>query len=360
MTLHKTLAAAALLLAASTAALAGEPMAPAEPAPGAAAPRATASLVADVSAVQAGQPFRLGVLINIEKGWHIYWKHPGEAGLATEVKFSLPKGFTAGPLRWPHPATFKQAGDVIGYGYADSVLLIAEVTPPKELAADARPAFAADASWLACRDRCVMGKAAPVLELPAAAEARPAHRELFDEWRAKLAPLAPAFVLKDQDGNEVALSAQRGKVVVLEWFNPDCPFVKRHHQGGTMRDLAARYAGKGVVWLAVNSTHYMDAATTRKWHDEWKLPYPVLIDRHGKVGHLYEAKSTPHMFVINGAGEIVYRGAIDNDPRGREKAPTNYLAKALEDLLAGRPVATPETRPYGCSVKYPPAKTAQP
>jgi peroxiredoxin len=121
-----------------------------------------------------------------------------------------------------------------------------------------------------------------------------------------------------------------------------------------MAALAEMYAADGVVWLAVNSTHYMDPEASRRARAEWELPYPVLVDQDGAVGRAYGAKATPHMFVIDGAGEIVYAGAIDSDPRGGTPEVRNYVDAALADLLAGRPVAVPETQPYGCSVKYPP------
>ena len=104
---------------------------------------------------------------------------------------------------------------------------------------------------------------------------------------------APAFSLQDQDGKTVQLADFAGKVVVLEWINPDCPFVKRHAEAGTMRDLATRYAGKGVVWLGVNSTHSMDAAGSAAYRKGSSLPYPILVDRSGEVGHAYGAKTTP-------------------------------------------------------------------
>jgi len=164
---------------------------------------------------------------------------------------------------------------------------------------------------------------------------------------------APAFTLTDSAGNRVSLSDYSGKVVVLEWVNPDCPFVQRHNKAGTMKDLATKYGARGVVWLAVNSTNYMDAAASAKFKAANDLPYPILVDRSGEVGHLYGARTTPHMYIIDGGGRLAYIGAIDDDPRGNKDGPvTNYVAAALDQVLAGKPVATAETKPYGCSVKY--------
>jgi peroxiredoxin len=164
---------------------------------------------------------------------------------------------------------------------------------------------------------------------------------------------APDFTLTDTAGNEVSLSDFDGKIVVLEWLNPDCPFVQRHYKAGTMKNLAAKYDGKGVVWLTINSTNYMDAAANAKFKADNGLPYTILVDQSGDVGHLYGAKTTPHMYIIDGNGTLVYIGAIDDDPRGTKGEPAvNYVAVALDEVLAGNAVTTAETKPYGCSVKY--------
>lgn len=164
---------------------------------------------------------------------------------------------------------------------------------------------------------------------------------------------APAFTLTDTAGNEVSLGDFEGKIVVLEWLNPDCPFVQRHYKAGTMKDLATKYDGEGVVWLTINSTNYMDAAANAKFKADNGLPYAILVDQSGDVGHLYDAKTTPHMYIIDGTGSLVYIGAIDDDPRGNKGEPAvNYVAVALDEVLAGNAVTTAETKPYGCSVKY--------
>jgi peroxiredoxin len=164
---------------------------------------------------------------------------------------------------------------------------------------------------------------------------------------------APNFTLADTAGNEVSLSDFKGKIVVLEWLNPDCPFVKRHYKAGTMKKLATEYADDDVVWLTINSTHYMDAAANAKFKADNKLPSTILVDQSGEVGHLYGAVTTPHMYVIDAGGKLVYIGAIDDDPRGNKgEAAVNYVALALDEVVAGKAVATAETKPYGCSVKY--------
>ena len=163
---------------------------------------------------------------------------------------------------------------------------------------------------------------------------------------------APDFTLTDIDGTQVTLS-KIGGIRVLEWVNPDCPFVQRHYKAGTMKRLADRYGDKGVTWLTINSTNYMDREANRKFAEAHGLTQHLLVDQSGAVGHLYGAATTPHLFVIDSNGKIVYAGAIDDDPRGSAgDAATNYVAAALDEVLAGKPVSVAETKPYGCSVKY--------
>lgn len=171
---------------------------------------------------------------------------------------------------------------------------------------------------------------------------------------ASVGVAAPGFSLEDQTGKKVSLSDFSGKkIVVLEWINPDCPYVQRHYKAATMKSLAEKYKDKGVVWLAINTTHYMNKETNQKWITDYQLPYQILDDHEGTVGRLYGAKTTPHMFIIDKSGKLVYQGAIDDDPRGNKgENKVNYVAKALDELLAGKPISMSETKPYGCSVKY--------
>ncbi|HRX85139.1 MAG TPA: thioredoxin family protein [Phycisphaerae bacterium] len=176
---------------------------------------------------------------------------------------------------------------------------------------------------------------------------------------AKVGEKAPDFTLKDTDGKEHSLSdyTAQGKIVVLEWFNSGCPFIQMHHQKeSTLADLYKDFSAKDVVFLAINSTNseHPDFGKDAQAKKDWNIEYPILEDTDGKVGHAYGAKTTPHMFVIGKDGKLVYSGALDNDPRntksGSEKV--NYVRSALDDLEAGKPVATAETKPYGCGVKY--------
>lgn len=166
---------------------------------------------------------------------------------------------------------------------------------------------------------------------------------------------APDFSLTDQHGKTVKLADFAGKTVVLEWFNEGCPFVKKQYVTGSMNATAAKYAEKGVVWLAVNSSNFANTASNLKADKAWKMARPILDDHTGVVGKAYGATNTPQMFVIDPKGTLVYKGAIDSvdsaDPDDLGSA-TNYVAKALDDVLAGKPVAKSETTPYGCSVKY--------
>jgi peroxiredoxin len=171
---------------------------------------------------------------------------------------------------------------------------------------------------------------------------------------AQVGETAPDFTLYDHEGNPVTLSELQGKIVVLEWTNPDCPFVKRHYKSDamTMVNIANDYAEKDVVWLSINSTHYFSRDKNVEWVSSKELSYPVLSDVAGDVGRLYGAKTTPHMYVIDTEGTLAYAGAIDNDQRGTIKEPTNYVRAALDALIAGEAIESPQTKPYGCSVKY--------
>jgi len=192
-----------------------------------------------------------------------------------------------------------------------------------------------------------------------AKEAKPAAAKVAEARPAEAKPKvvkvglpAPGFALEDQNGKTVKLSDFAGKVVVLEWINPDCPYSRRHYATPTMKNLATKYAPKGVVWLAVNTTHYLTNEKNRDWVKKHKLPYPILNDQPGDVGRMYGAKTSPDMRIIDAKGKLVYSGAIDDDPRGKAASPTNYVAKALDEVLAGEKVSTSLTKPYGCSVKY--------
>lgn len=165
---------------------------------------------------------------------------------------------------------------------------------------------------------------------------------------------AKDFTLQDQNGSEVSLSDYDNKIVVLEWLNPDCPFVQRHYKEKTMVTLSDRYKESEVVWLAINSTHYMGEEDNKKWADTFNVSYPILDDHSGEVGKVYGAKTTPHMFIIDTTDNLVYNGAIDDDPRG-SKAPgerTNYVDNALFQMEKGEVVEISKSKPYGCSVKY--------
>ncbi len=166
---------------------------------------------------------------------------------------------------------------------------------------------------------------------------------------------APAFTLNTFDGKEISLSDYRGKIVMLEWFNFECPYSKYHYETtNTMVGLANKYKSRNVVWLVVNSTSHTTPGANKEFTRKHKLPFPILDDRSGRVGHAYGATNTPHMYIISPRGNILYDGAIDNSPLGRKKEGViNYVDKALAELTGGKAVTTSNTRPYGCSVKYP-------
>lgn len=173
--------------------------------------------------------------------------------------------------------------------------------------------------------------------------------------KATIGKMAPDFSLKDQNGKTVMLSDHKGKVVVLEMFNQGCPYVVRHHKAKTMTSTADKYQGQDVVWLAINPTPGKTAEDNKTTAESWDIDYPILSDDSTSVAQQYGAKTTPQMYIIDKEGKLVYNGAIDNDSSADgakgDKA-TNYVAKALDEVLAGKPVSTPETKPYGCAVKY--------
>lgn len=172
---------------------------------------------------------------------------------------------------------------------------------------------------------------------------------------------APDFTLTDTNGQKHSLLDYKGKFVVLEWFNPDCPFVKKHYNSGNMPKLQKNYTAKGVVWLSINSSapgkqgSYTPQGFNKFMADKGGAPTAVLLDTAGKVGHLYGAQTTPGLFVIDPKGALIYQGAIDDIPStdtADVKTAKNYVSAALDAAMNGKPVAVPATKSYGCSVKY--------
>jgi peroxiredoxin len=172
---------------------------------------------------------------------------------------------------------------------------------------------------------------------------------------------APAFTATDATGKTVSLADFKGKHVVLEWVNPGCPYVVKHYSSGNMQGTQREATAKGVVWLSVNSTatdsrDYRAPASMSSWMQQQKAAATAtLMDADGKLGRAFGARTTPHMYVIDPAGKLVYAGAIDNKPSSNPAdtaTASNHVKVALAELLAGKPVSTPVTRPYGCSVKY--------
>ncbi len=172
---------------------------------------------------------------------------------------------------------------------------------------------------------------------------------------------APDFTATDTHGQVHSLSEYKGKFVVLEWHNRECPFTRKHYESGNMQKLQREWTSRGVIWFTVISSApgqqgYVTADEENAYVERMKAaPTAVLLDPTGKLGHLYGAKTTPHMFVINLDGILIYDGAIDNKPTtDLDDIPgaRNYVSEALEEAMAGKSVSVPTTRPYGCSVKY--------
>jgi peroxiredoxin len=169
---------------------------------------------------------------------------------------------------------------------------------------------------------------------------------------------APAFKLSATSGKAVDLSSFKGKYVVLEWTNNGCPFVRRHYGTGNMQRMQAWAKDKGVVWLSIVSSApgnqgYVTAEEGAELVKAQRIQSAhYLLDPEGKVGRAYGAKTSPHMFVIDPKGTVIYNGAIDNQPRGDVNTANNYVRAALEEAMAGKAVSVPASQPYGCNVKY--------
>jgi peroxiredoxin len=176
---------------------------------------------------------------------------------------------------------------------------------------------------------------------------------------AKVGETAPTFTGTDSQGNTVSLSelTSQGKIVVIQWFNAQCPYVVKHYENGanTFNDIHSKYKDKGVVILAVNSgapgKQGTGAEFNNKMKTQWKMEYPIILDESGEIGKAYGAQNTPAMAIIGKDGKLAYFGAIDDD-RSEKVGKTNYVTKALDEMLAGKPVSTTNTRPYGCGIKY--------
>ena len=180
-------------------------------------------------------------------------------------------------------------------------------------------------------------------------------------FAARVGGTAPAFTATDSNGHQHSLAQYKGKFVVLEWHNQGCPYTKKHYDSGNMQRLQKYWTGKGVIWLTViSSAPGEQGYVTSEQEDDYvkkmkAAPTAVLLDPKGDLGHLYGAKTTPQMFVIDPQGKLVYDGAIDNRPTTDQSdiaGATNYVTAALEQATAGKPVAMATSRPYGCSVKY--------
>ena len=187
-----------------------------------------------------------------------------------------------------------------------------------------------------------------------------ADREIEQAKPIKIGQKAPDFTLTDLQGNEHTLSeyTQAGKTVVLEWFSPECPFVKKHYRPdtGTMLKIQEDVKEEPVVWLRINSARKGHPSTgveaNKKAAEQWGITSPILLDESGEVGLSFNAKRTPEMYIIDSSGTLAYHGAIDNRRDAAAPGDVNYVSKALHEVLAGETVTTAETKAYGCSIKY--------
>lgn len=231
---------------------------------------------------------------------------------------------------------------------------------------------------LACGESSAAPASPPASEAapapaPSAAQPAPAQAPAAEPTQAAVGPAelgqpAPPVVLTDIDGQSHDLGKLKGKTVVLEWFNPECPFVRASHGDGTLKEMAKRTQSDSIVWLSVNSSAPGKQGTgverNRAAKAQFAMENPILLDETGQVGRAYGAIKTPHLFVIDPEGTLVYRGGIDNAPmnvvddarpRFTDSKPgerVNYVDGALQDLKKGTPLRLPDTPPYGCTVKY--------
>ena len=180
-------------------------------------------------------------------------------------------------------------------------------------------------------------------------------------FAVKVGDPAPGFTAVDSNGKQQSLAEYKGKYVVLEWHNQGCPYTRKHYESGKMQRLQKEWIAKGVVWLTVISSApgtqgFVTPTQENEYLKTMKAdPTAVIMDPGGSLGHLYSAKTTPHMFVIDPKGTLIYNGAIDDHPTTDESdiaSSKNYVSLALTEAMSGKPVTDPATRPYGCSVKY--------
>ena len=243
-------------------------------------------LVASTAHVEPGKPFEVGVLFHIQRGWHVYWHNPGDAGLPTSVRWTLPDGFTAGPLRWPVPERFEQPGGVVGYGYDDTLLLAATVTPPATLAQAAPMTLRADAGWLACEKLCLRGKKTLELTVNASADGKAGTEDaaLFVDWAKKLPVEAGAgsgpvtlaahgALPRDGASGTVTVTLEWKEAPrTVDWFPPSDPALDveeaRSKTDGSRTQLtfrAKRLAGEEPESATLDSVvAYIDAGGVRR------------------------------------------------------------------------------------------------
>jgi peroxiredoxin len=185
---------------------------------------------------------------------------------------------------------------------------------------------------------------------------------LLGQGKASIGVVTPSWTLKDSNGQSFNIESYRGKYVVLEWTNPECPYVRRHYDTGNMQNAQEKARQMGAVWLTVDSavpgmTGYFSPSEANSYRKEMKVKSnATLIDSQGTVGHIYGAKATPQVVVVDPKGVVIYNGAIDDgatpDEQDNPASHTNYVLAALKESMAGKPVAVASTRPYGCGIKY--------
>ena len=201
-----------------------------------------AVVYADTSSVGPGKPFWIGVKFTIEPGWHIYWQNPGDSGLATQLKLTLPDGFTAGEVRFPIPQRLVQAGDVVNYGYENEVMLLVQITPPKELATGRMIKLSGRATWLVCKEDCMPGSADLSLQLPAGDAMETANADLFSRWTQLLPQKADSNMIDSNTVSTKLVDGSGSETISVKWKNPvsaalDVQFIPGMMKTGDIADI---------------------------------------------------------------------------------------------------------------------------
>jgi len=254
--------------------------------PAHAAPRGDqvqAELLADVASIQPGKPFTLGVRLTLQRGWHVYWENPGDSGIPTTVDFVLPEGFTVGELQYPLPQRIEQPGGIVNYGYEHEVMLLAKVTPPKDLPIDKSVHVVAKVNWLVCREECYPGRAETALDLPVAQQAAESHRDVFDQWRRRLPVPAEQLSGVGVEAEPLDLSSGRGRTKITTTVAINQPAIPGAADGLELKISPPQNSNSGTRFT-VDAEVLKGQTVKDKFVEVLVGPYVVKIPLVGAAG----------------------------------------------------------------------------